>query len=290
MSKYYWDHGSGDSLSPIQLYLKQISRISLLTKEEEEQLAKRVYEGDPKARKLLIQSNLRLVVHIAKKYQNKGLPLLDLIEEGNLGLIKAVNKFSYKKGYRFSTYAIWWIKQSITRAIANHGSTVRIPIHVVDLIQDYYQNQLALLQKLGREPTLNEIADSMGVPMKKATRIANLLSGIKSLDNEHSKVAYEQLLDVVDDYRPVEPDHYVDVFLKNERIASLLSRLTDREQLVVKHRYGFKDGEFHTLSDTGELIGVSRERIRQIERRALQKLKKLIEIAENPKMKKQEGE
>jgi RNA polymerase primary sigma factor len=282
--KEQWDYYA-DSPSPIQLYLRQISRIALLTREEEEALAKRIYEGDQQARKHLIQANLRLVVHIAKKYQNKGLSLLDLIEEGNLGLIKAVNKFSYKKGYRFSTYAIWWIKQSITRAIANQSSTVRIPIHVVDLIQAFYQQQLQLLQKFGREPTLKEIADTMNISMKKATRISNLLSGIKSLDNEHSKVAYEQLLDVVDEYKPVDPEHYVDLFLKNERISSLLNHLTDREQMVLRHRYGFKDGEFHTLSDTGELIGVSRERIRQIERRALQKLKKLIELAENPKSK-----
>jgi RNA polymerase primary sigma factor len=260
-------------------YLIEINRYPLLSAEEERDVAKAVSEGDEQAKRKLIISNLRLVVTIAKRYLGQGLSFLDLVEEGNLGLIKAAGKFDHSKGFRFSTYSSWWIKQSITRAIANQSKAIRIPIHIYQLINRY----LRLEDKRGGEyRSETEIAESLGIKSSKVRLIKNLIQGIRS---EELQITADALQKLSVDYQMEAvtlPETMVTLQLENEQIISLIEKyLSKREQEILKTRFGLDDGTPKTLAETGKLIGVSRERIRQIEKRALQKLKLMLSSAAN---------
>lgn len=276
---------SGVSLDSLKLYLKDISRYPLLTPEQEVNTARNAQEGTTphiraEARKKMILSNLRLVVKIANAYSGRGVPLQDLIEEGNLGLITGVDRFDYKRGFRFSTYGSWWIKQSIIRGIATHSRTVRIPLHVIQLVNRYIATESRIRHRTGHAPTLEEVTIQMGEPRKRVERLKTLIEGIKSLDYETSWEALGQLSEA-DVLRPPQSlESQIDEILRNERILKMMGHLSEREEAILKIRYGFDDGDPHTLSATGEQLGVSRERVRQIEKRALQKMKKFIEMTE----------
>ena len=252
-------------------YLAEISRYPLLTPEEEREVGKRVSEGDEEAKRTLIISNLRLVVTIAKRYMGQGLSFLDLVEEGNLGLIRASTKFDYSKGFRFSTYASWWIKQSITRAIANQGKAIRIPIHIYQLINRY------LRLEDSRSPVRlddAEAAEALGVSVRKIRLVKSLIHGIRS---EELTITAEALQKLSSDEGASDPDEIISIQMENQQVADLMERyLSKREQEILRTRYGLGDGEPRTLAETGRIIGVSRERIRQIEKRALQKLKLML--------------
>jgi len=263
----------------VRVYLDQIGRYPLLTREEEWRLADRVQAEDLEARKELILCNLRLVVSIAKRYQNRGLPFLDLVEEGNLGLIRAVDRFRSERGYRLSTYAAWWIRQAITRALADQSRTIRIPIHVIQMVNRYLTTLKNLGAKLGREPEVKDIAQEMQVSETRVEEILNLISSIKSLDSLASMDALYRLSDVMADGAP-SADQLIELQLEHERLEQLLSRLSKKEEAILRLRYGFQDGSVKSLAETGRAFGLSRERIRQIEKRALAKLRRLIEMAE----------
>jgi RNA polymerase primary sigma factor len=265
---------------PVLSYLTEIGRFPRLSHREEKLYSQRSAEGDLDARKRMIVSNLRLVVHIAKKFQNRGISFLDLIEEGNLGLIKAVERFDPGRGCRFSTYASWWIRQSIVQGIASQGKTIRVPVHIVNMINAYLVKRKEFLQWQGREPRVEELADSLGLSARKVAEIVNLVQGIKSLDSPSSREAYYQLSELVRDEMAIPPDEIVELHLRNQRIGRFLEKLSDREQDILKLRYGFYDGIPRTLAETGKTIGVTRERIRQIEKKALKRLRRLIQLAE----------
>ncbi len=255
-------------------YLSEINRYPLLSKEDEQKLAKRVAEGDEESRRRMILCNLRLVVTIAKRYLGQGLSFLDLIEEGNLGLIRAVGKFDYKKGFRFSTYASWWIKQSMTRAIANQAKTIRIPVHIYQLINRYIKAENDLPLDDRNEETL---AKTLGITIEKSRMLRNLIHGIRTEDPLGSAEALQKL--ALDFAQPdsADPEEIISLQMESERIATLIEKhLSRREQEILTIRYGLKDGRHKTLAETGQIIGVSRERIRQIEKRALQKLKLML--------------
>jgi len=260
-------------MDPIKLYLKDIKDIPLLTAEEELKLARRVKKNDKKARKTMIQSNLRLVINIAKKYSFLGIPMLDLIEEGNLGLIKAVSKYNPKKGFRFSTYAAWWIKQYILRAIANQGKTIRIPVYMVETLAKWKKIKESLTQKLGRTPDMKEIAKKMKCSIKRATEIGNLISKTTSLDAPIGADEQGQVMDLIEDENSESPADELNKLLRNERIKSILSRLKKREQQILSLRYGLSDGTRYTLEETAKRFKITRERVRQIENACLKKLK-----------------
>lgn len=272
-------------LDSLKLYLADISRYPLLKAEEEISLGKNIQEGSTphirqSARKRMIISNLRLVVKIARAYNSRGVPIQDLIEEGNIGLITAVDRFDYKRGFRFSTYGSWWIKQSIIRGIAMQSHTVRIPLHVIQLVNRYIAIESRIRHTTRSQPTLEEVAAAMGEPQKRIERLKLLIDSIKRLDYETSWEALGSLSEV-DVLRPPQSlESQIDALLENERMLRLMAQLSSREETVLRIRYGFDDGEAHTLSSTGEQIGVSRERVRQIEKRALQKMKRYIELAE----------
>lgn len=259
-------------------YLAEINKYPLLTPQEEREIGKAVFEGDEAAKRKLIISNLRLVVTIAKHYLGQGLGFLDIVEEGNLGLIKAAGKFDYRKGFRFSTYASWWIKQSIARAIANQSKAIRIPIHVYQLISRYLKAEEKLL---GTDYTDEDMAKNIGVTIKKLRMIQNLIQGIRSDDVLGSAEALQYL--AADHTNAVaSPEEMVSIQMENKHVAMLMEKhLSKREQEILKIRYGLEDGKPKTLSETGEIIGVSRERIRQIEKRALQKLKLMLSSQKN---------
>lgn len=272
-------------LDSLKLYLADISRYPLLKAEEEISVGKAIQEGPTphirqNARKRMILSNLRLVVKIARAYNSRGVPIQDLIEEGNIGLITAVDRFDYKRGFRFSTYGSWWIKQSIIRGIAMQSHTVRIPLHVIQLVNRYIATESRLRHKTRNQPTLAEVAAAMGEPQKRIERLKQLIDAIKSLDYETSWEALGTLSEVDVLRPPPSLESQIDALLENERMLRLMARLSSREETVLRIRYGFNDGEAHTLSSTGEQIGVSRERVRQIEKRALQKMKRYIELTE----------
>jgi RNA polymerase primary sigma factor len=272
-------------LDSMKIYLSDISRYPLLTPDEEIATGRNIQEGTTPhirqtARKKMILSNLRLVVKIARAYTGRGVPMQDLIEEGNLGLIVAVDRFDYKRGFRFSTYGSWWIKQSIIRGIATQSHTVRIPLHVIQLVNRYIATESRLRHQTRNQPTLEEVAAAMGEPKKRIERLKQLIDAIKSLDYETSWETLGQLSEA-DVLRPAPSlESQIDTLLENEKILRLMGRLSPREETVLRIRYGFHDGEEHTLSSTGEHIGVSRERVRQIEKRALEKMKRFIELAE----------
>ena len=257
---------------PVRMYLKEIGKVSLLSADEEIELAKRMEKGDEAAKKRLAEANLRLVVSIAKRYVGRGMLFLDLIQEGNLGLIKAVEKFDYRKGYKFSTYATWWIRQAITRAIADQARTIRIPVHMVETINKLIRVSRQLLQELGREPTPEEIAEEMDMPVDRVREILKISQEPVSLETPIGEEEDSHLGDFIqDDNVPVPADAAAFTLLK-EQLVEVLSTLTDREQKVLRLRFGLDDGRARTLEEVGKEFNVTRERIRQIEAKALRKL------------------
>ena len=258
---------------PVRMYLKEIGKVSLLSADEEIELAKRMEKGDEAAKKRLAEANLRLVVSIAKRYVGRGMLFLDLIQEGNLGLIKAVEKFDYRKGYKFSTYATWWIRQAITRAIADQARTIRIPVHMVETINKLIRVSRQLLQELGREPTPEEIAEEMNMPVERVREILKISQEPVSLETPIGEEEDSHLGDFIqDDNVPVPADAAAFTLLK-EQLVEVLSTLTDREQKVLRLRFGLDDGRARTLEEVGKEFNVTRERIRQIEAKALRKLR-----------------
>ena len=258
---------------PVRMYLKEIGKVSLLTADEEIELAKRMEQGDEDAKKRLAEANLRLVVSIAKRYVGRGMLFLDLIQEGNLGLIKAVEKFDYRKGYKFSTYATWWIRQAITRAIADQARTIRIPVHMVETINKLIRVSRQLLQELGREPTPEEIAEEMKMPVDRVREILKISQEPVSLETPIGEEEDSHLGDFIqDDNVPVPADATAFTLLK-EQLIEVLGTLTEREQKVLRLRFGLDDGRARTLEEVGKEVNVTRERIRQIEAKALRKLR-----------------
>ncbi len=258
---------------PVRMYLKEIGKVPLLSADEEIELAKRMEDGDDEARKRLAEANLRLVVSIAKRYVGRGMLFLDLIQEGNLGLIKAVEKFDYRKGYKFSTYATWWIRQAITRAIADQARTIRIPVHMVETINKLVRVSRQLLQELGREPSPEEIAVQMKIPVERVREILKISQEPVSLETPIGEEEDSHLGDFIqDDNVPVPSDAAAFTLLK-EQLMEVLVTLTDREQKVLRLRFGLDDGRARTLEEVGKEFNVTRERIRQIEAKALRKLR-----------------
>lgn len=258
---------------PVRMYLKEIGSIPLLSGEEEIELAKRIEQGDEDAKQKLAESNLRLVVSIAKRYAGRGMSFLDLIQEGNLGLIKAAEKFDYRKGYKFSTYATWWIRQAITRAIADQARTIRIPVHMVETINKIIRAQRALTQKLGREPSPQEIAKEVNMPADKVCEVLKISQEPVSLETPIGEEEDSHLGDFIpDDNEPV-PAEAAEYAVLKEQLNEVLDTLTDREQKVLRLRFGLDDGRARTLEEVGKEFNVTRERIRQIEAKALRKLR-----------------
>ena len=258
---------------PVRMYLKEIGKIPLLTPDEEQALARKMAEGDEAAHQKMVEANLRLVVSIAKRYVGRGLPLLDLIQEGNLGLIKAVSKFDYTKGYKFSTYATWWIRQAISRAIADHARTIRIPVHMVETMNRVSRASHELVQELGRDPTPQEIAKRLHVPVEKVVEIMRVAQEPISLETPVGEEDDSHLGDFIQDEEAFEPADAASYALLREQLADVLKTLTPREEKVLRLRYGLTDGKLHTLEEVGEEFNVTRERIRQIEAKALRKLR-----------------
>ena len=258
---------------PVKIYLKEIGRVPLLTAEEEIELATRMAQGDKYARKRLSEANLRLVVSIAKRYVGRGMQFLDLIQEGNLGLIKAVEKFDYTKGYKFSTYATWWIRQAITRAIADQARTIRIPVHMIETINKLIRTSRYLVQELGRDPTPEEIADRMEYPVDKVKKVLKIAKEPISLETPIGDEEDSSLGDFIEDKKAVAPAEEVVNTKLSEQIASVLADLTPREEQVLRKRFGIGEKSDHTLEEVGKLFNVTRERIRQIEAKALRKLR-----------------
>ena len=258
---------------PVRMYLKEIGKIPLLGMEDEVELAKTMELGDPEARKRLAESNLRLVVSIAKRYVGRGMQFLDLIQEGNLGLIKAVEKFDYTKGYKFSTYATWWIRQAITRAIADQARTIRIPVHMVETINRLVRTSRQLLQELGREPTTEEIAARLDLPVERVSEIMKMSQEPVSLETPIGEEEDSHLGDFIQDDNVLVPQDAAAFTLLHEQLMEVLLTLTEREQKVLRLRFGLDDGRPRTLEEVGKQFNVTRERIRQIEAKALRKLR-----------------
>lgn len=258
---------------PVRMYLKEIGRVPLLSADEEIKLAKRMEDGDLEAQKRLAEANLRLVVSIAKRYVGRGMLFLDLIQEGNLGLIKAVEKFDYNKGYKFSTYATWWIRQAITRAIADQARTIRIPVHMVETINKLIRVSRQLLQSLGREPSLEEIAKEMDVSVDRVREIMKIAQEPVSLETPIGEEEDSHLGDFIEDHDAPAPAEAASFVLLKEQLEDVLDTLTEREEKVLRLRFGLDDGRARTLEEVGQNFGVTRERIRQIEAKALRKLR-----------------
>ena len=258
---------------PVRMYLKEIGKVPLLTTEREHELAQRMADGDEDAKSELVEANLRLVVSIAKRYVGRGMYFLDLIQEGNLGLMKAVDKFDYTKGYKFSTYATWWIRQAITRAIADQSRTIRIPVHMSEVINKTYRVSRTLMQELGREPSEQEIADMMNLPVDKVREILKVSADPISLDSPIGEEDDSHLGDFIKDDRIMGPEEAAAYSMLQSQIGKLLETLTEREQRVLTLRFGLQDGRSRTLEEVGKEFNVTRERIRQIEAKALRKLR-----------------
>ncbi|MBU1037317.1 RNA polymerase sigma factor RpoD [Patescibacteria group bacterium] len=261
------------SSDSIQMYLREIGKVPLLTSDEEIRLSKRREKGDMEARRKLIESNLRLVVSIAKKFTGRSLTLLDLIQEGNIGLFRAVEKFDYRKGYKFSTYATWWIRQAITRALADQSRTIRIPVHMVETINRFQQVERRLIQDLGREPLPEEIAAEMGEDLDKVRNIIKISQETVSLETSVGEDSEDSTLgDFIEDEKTITPDRVAALQLLRDHVKEIISELTPREQKILEMRFGLLDGVSHTLEEVGQEFGVTRERIRQIEAKALERI------------------
>ena len=258
---------------PVKMYLKDIGKVPLLQADEETELAKKMMDGDEDAKRLLSEANLRLVVSIAKRYMGRGMQFLDLIQEGNLGLMKAVEKFDYQKGFKFSTYATWWIRQAITRAIADQARTIRIPVHMVETINKLIRVSRRLLQELGREPTPEEIAKEMGITEERVVEIQKIAQDPVSLETPIGEEEDSHLSDFIEDEGSVAPTDAVSFTMLKEQLLGVLDTLTPREEKVLRLRYGLDDGRPRTLEEVGKEFNVTRERIRQIEAKALRKLR-----------------
>ena len=263
----------GNAEDPVRMYLKEIGRIPLLSSEEEIELAKRMEEGDEEAKKKLSEANLRLTVSIAKRYSGRGMQFLDLIQEGNLGLIKAVEKFDYRKGYKFSTYATWWIRQAVTRAIADQSRTIRIPVHMVENMNRIIRKSRSMVQELGREPSIKEVAQALDLPVEKVSDAIRMNMEPVSLEMPIGEEEETHLGDFIQDCGSMIPLEETTRVLLNEQLSEALSTLTRREEEVLRLRYGLTDGRARTLEEVGQIFHVTRERIRQIEAKALRKLK-----------------
>ncbi len=268
------------SADSIQMYLREIGKVPLLSSEEELQLAKRKEKNDKEAMRRLIEANLRLVVSIAKKFTGRSLSLLDLIQEGNIGLFRAVEKFDYRKGYKFSTYATWWIRQAITRALADQSRTIRIPVHMVETINKFQQVERRLIQDLGREPLPEEIASEMGEPLDKILHIMKISQETVSLETSvgDDDDGDSKLGDFIEDQKTITPDRVAALRLLKDHVAEIISQLTPREQKILEMRFGLSDGVAHTLEEVGQEFGVTRERIRQIEAKALEKIQQNLQM------------
>ncbi|MDO5689943.1 MAG: RNA polymerase sigma factor RpoD [Tissierellia bacterium] len=258
---------------PVKMYLKEIGKIPLLTGDEEKELAMRMEQGDAQAKKKLAETNLRLVVSIAKRYVGRGMQFLDLIQEGNMGLMKAVDKFDYTRGFKFSTYATWWIRQAITRAIADQARTIRIPVHMVETINKLVRVQRQLIQELGRDPTNEEIAEEMGIEVEKVREVRKIAQEPVSLETPIGEEEDSHLGDFIEDESAIAPDEAANYTMLREQLAEILGTLTERERKVLELRFGLTDGTPRTLEEVGKEFSVTRERIRQIEAKALRKLK-----------------
>ena len=271
-------------MDPIRSYLKDIKSIPLLTAKQEIELAKKIRKGDVKAKRQMTLSNLRLVINIAKRYSHLGVPLLDLIEEGNLGLMKAVTKYNPRKGFRFSTYGAWWIRQYITRAIANQGKTVRIPVYMTELISKFKRMSEELAQKLGRKPSASEIARRMRLPIERIERLQELVTASQatSLETPVGEEGETEMIDLLQDETTPSPQEDIGRFLQHERIDALLKKMNERERRVLTLRYGLEDGVSRTLGETAKFFGITRERVRQIEVAAMRKLRAFIAAEEQP--------
>lgn len=258
---------------PVRMYLKEIGKIPLLTAEEELELARRISEGDAEAKKRMIEANLRLVVSVAKHYLGRGMQLLDLIQEGNMGLLKAVEKFDYTKGYKFSTYATWWIRQSITRAVADQARTIRIPVHMVETINRVSRTSRALVQELGREPTIAEISEVLGISEEKIAEVMKIAQDPVSLETPVGEEDDSHLGDFIPDSEVTEPAESASYNMLRQQLAEVMQTLSPRECKVLRLRFGLEDGRPHTLEEVGKEFDVTRERVRQIEAKALRKLR-----------------
>jgi len=265
-------------MEPIRAYLKDIKSIALLTARQEIELANRIKRGDTKAKRQMTLANLRLVINIAKRYSHLGVPLLDLIEEGNLGLMKAVTKYNPHKGFRFSTYAAWWIRQYITRAIANQGKTVRIPVYMTEVLSKFKRVTEELTQKHGRRPTVRELARRMRVPIERIERLQELVTSSQptSLETPVGEEGETEMIDLIQDETGRSPQDDVTQFLQHEGITDLLAHMSERERRIVTLRYGLDDGISRTLGETAKQFGITRERVRQIEAAAIRKLRALL--------------
>ncbi len=258
---------------PVRMYLKEIGKISLLSAEEEAEVGKRISEGDEQAKKRMVEANLRLVVSIAKRYVGRGMHLLDLIQEGNIGLLKAVDKFDYSKGYKFSTYSTWWIRQSITRAVADQARTIRIPVHMVETINKVAKASRSLVQELGREPNISEISARIGVSEEKVAEVMKIAQEPVSLETPVGEEDDSHLGDFIPDNEAREPAESASYNMLRQQLNEVMSTLTPRECKVLRLRFGLEDGRPHTLEEVGKEFDVTRERVRQIESKALRKLR-----------------
>ncbi|MCA9401790.1 MAG: sigma-70 family RNA polymerase sigma factor [Candidatus Omnitrophica bacterium] len=267
-------------MDPIKAYLKDVRPIPLLTAEEEIELAKRVQKGDKAARDKMIRSNLRLVISIAKRYVNLGVPLSDLIEEGNIGLMKSVEKFDPHKGFRFSTYSAWWIKQGISRAIIDQGKMIRVPVYMNEEILKYKKTVEFLTHKLNRKPRVSEIAKKLKIGVDRVRELKNSIAKMSSLDAPIGESGDGQVKDIIEDQNVVSPDEQLEVFFNKERARGFLDMLNERERKILNMRYGLVDGNTYTLAEIAKKLGVSRERVRQIEAATIKKIRQIIKQQE----------
>lgn len=267
------DHGRRGDADPVRTYLEQLGRVPLLTAEQEVTLAQRIERGDEEARRHFIEANLRMVVSIARNFVGRGMPFLDLVQEGNIGLTRAVDKFDWRKGYKFSTYAIWWITQAIARALANQARTIRLPVHVVDVIHRYYWATQQLAQRLGREPTLEELAEAMAVPAARVQQIVRTDHEPVSLDQPVGEDEDTPLGHLLIDEHSLDPEDAASLAMLRVQIEGLLGHLPLRERVVIRLRFGLDGGRPRTLEEIGQRLGLTRERIRQLEAQALEKLR-----------------